>query len=130
MKTAVCRSKWFMPGFAGALGVMVFVALWIGGDPLGGVYAGAVLVAFGLLVLVGGARSETVRALRGDGRDERFRTIDIHATAFSGSVLIVALIVLWIIDIVQGNDGNPYGALSALGGLSYLAALLFLRIRS
>jgi hypothetical protein len=118
-----------MPGFAGALGVMVFVALWIGGDPLGGIYAGLVLVAFGLLVLVAGARSETMRALRGDGRDERFRTIDIHATAFSGTVLIGALIVLWVIEIVQGHNGSPYGQLSALAGLSYLAALAFMRWR-
>jgi len=129
VKTAVCRSKWFMPGFAGALGLMVFAALWIGGDPVGGVYAGAVLVAFGLIVLVAGARSETVRALRGDGRDERFRTIDVHATAFSGTVLICALIVLWVIEIVRGHDGNPYGLLSALAGIAYLAALVFMRLR-
>jgi Na+/melibiose symporter-like transporter len=130
MKMAMCRSKWFMPGFAGALAVLVFAALWVGGDPIGGVYAGAVLVAFGLIVLFAGARSETVRALRGDGRDERFRTIDIQATAFTGTVLICALIVLWVIEIVQGHDGNPYGALAALAGVSYLAALVFLRLRS
>jgi hypothetical protein len=26
----------------------------------------------------------TIRGLRGDGRDERFRQIDIHATAIAG----------------------------------------------
>jgi hypothetical protein len=119
-----------MPGFAAVLGVMVFVALWIGGDPVGGIYSGVVLLAFGLIVLVAGTRSETMRALRGDGRDERFRTIDIHATAFTGTVLILALLVLWVIEIVQGKDGNPYGALSALAGLSYIAALIFMRLRS
>ena len=129
MRTAMCRSKWFLPGFTGVLGVAMFVALWIGGDPTGGIYAGAVIVAFGALVLFAGARSETMRALRGDGRDERFRTIDIHATAFAGTVLISALIVLWMIEVARGHDGNPYGLLSALGGLSYLGALAFMRWR-
>jgi hypothetical protein len=50
----MCRSKWFLPGFAGVLGVAMFVALWIGGDPTGGIYAGAVIVAFGVLVLLAG----------------------------------------------------------------------------
>jgi hypothetical protein len=129
MRTAMCRSKWFLPGFAGVLGVAMFVALWIGGDPAGGIYAACVIVAFGALVLFAGARSETMRALRGDGRDERFRTIDIHATAFTGTVLISALIVLWMIEVARGHDGNPYGLLSALGGLSYLGALAFMRWR-
>jgi hypothetical protein len=88
-----------------------------------------VIAAWGLFILFAGARSETMRALRGDGRDERFRTIDIHAMALAGIVLIVALIVLWMIEVVQGQDGNPYGALSALGGISYLVALLFMRWR-
>ena len=34
------------------------------------------MTAFGALILLGG-RSETIRGLRGDGRDERFRKIDI-----------------------------------------------------
>jgi hypothetical protein len=41
------------------------------------------MTAFGALILFGG-RSETVRGLRGDGRDERFRQIDMHATALAG----------------------------------------------
>jgi hypothetical protein len=44
----------------------------------------AVLAAFGLIILLAG-RSETVRGLRGDGRDERFAQIDLNATALSGA---------------------------------------------
>jgi hypothetical protein len=129
MKMALCRTKW-LPLSIVALGVAMFAALWIGGDPEGGIYAGAVIAVWGLFILVAGTRSETMRALRGDGRDERFRSIDLHATAFTGIVLIVALIVLWMIEVVQGHDGNPYGALSAFAGVSYLVALLFMRWRS
>ena len=67
----VARSKWFLPLFAVSLGVVILAAQWIGGDPVGGLVSFAILAGFGALVLVGG-RSETVRGLRGDGRDERF----------------------------------------------------------
>jgi hypothetical protein len=130
MVMAMCRSKWFLPGFSAFLGVFVFVTLWVGGDAIGGVYAAAVLLAFGLFVLIAGARSETIRGLRGDGRDERFRMIDVHATAFSGTVLIGTLIVLWAIEVARGHDGNPYGLLSALAGIAYLVGIAFMRWRS
>ena len=129
MRMAMTHSKWFLPGLSLALGVAVFVALWIGGEPTGGVYAGTVLVLFGAAVLVGGARSETIRGLRGDGRDERFRMFDAHASAFAGTVLIASLVVLWMVDVARGGTGNPYGLLSALGGVSYLAAIAFMRWR-
>jgi hypothetical protein len=130
METVMCRSKWFLPAFSAFLAVFVFVALWIGGDATGGVYAAVVLLAFGLFVLLGGARSETIRGLRGDGRDERFRMIDVHATAFSGTILILTLIVLWAIEVARGHDGNPYGLLSALAGISYLVGIAVMRWRS
>ena len=75
-----------------ALGVVVFVAQWIGGDPGSGLVSFAIVASFGLLVLLGG-RSETIRGLRGDGRDERFRQIDIHATALAELAVITAVIV-------------------------------------
>ena len=83
---------------------------------------------FGLLILVGG-RSETVRGLRGDGRDERFRMIDIRATAIAGIVLIIALIGAWLVELARGHDGSPYGQLMAVGGIAYLAAIAFMRWR-
>jgi hypothetical protein len=81
-----------------------------------------------LLILLSG-RSETVRGLRGDGRDERFRMIDLHATAFAGIVLICALIVVWLVELARGHDGSPYGELMAAGGVSYVAAIAFMRWR-
>jgi hypothetical protein len=58
----VVRSKWFLPLFAVALGMVVFVAQWIGGDPGSGLVSFAIVAGFGLLVLLGG-RSETIRGL-------------------------------------------------------------------
>ena len=120
------RSKWFLPGFTVAMGVVILVAEWIGGDPVGGVIALAVAAAFGGLVLLGG-RSETIRGLRGDGRDERFRQIDIHATAISGLAVISAIIIAIIVEVARGHDGSPYTWLAAVAGIAYLVAVLRLR---
>jgi hypothetical protein len=128
METEMTRSKWFLPLFAGALGIVMLAALWIGDDPVGGVIALAIMVGFGGAVLLGG-RSETVRGLRGDGRDERFRQIDVVATAIAGTVTIGAIIVAFLVEVARGHDGSPYTWLGAVAGLAYLAAVVVLRLR-
>jgi hypothetical protein len=124
----VTKSKWFVPLFAVALGIVVFAAQWIGGDPGSGLESLGIMTAFGALILLGG-RSETIRGLRGDGRDERFRMIDIHATALAGLAVILAIIVAFIVELAKGDNGNPYGWLGAIGGLTYLIAIVVFRIR-
>ena len=125
---AVCRSKWFLPLFALALGGVVFGAQAIGGHPGSGLVSLGIMALFGAVFLFGG-RSETIRGLRGDGRDERFRRIDVHATAFAGTVVITAVIVGFVVELAHGRDGNPYTWLGALGGLAYLAAIVVMRLR-
>ena len=122
------RSKWFVPLLAVALGLVVFGAQWVGGDPGSGLVSLAIMTGFGALILLGG-RSETIRGLRGDGRDERFRMIDIHATALAGLAVITAVIVAFIVELAKGHNGNPYGWLGAIGGLTYIVAIVVFRIR-
>ena len=124
----ITKTKWFLPLFAVALGAIVFVAQWIGGDPHSGLVSFAILAGAGLLLLLGG-RSETIRGLRGDGRDERFRMIDIHATALAGVAVIYAVIVMFVIELARGHNGNPYGWPGAIGGITYIAAIIIFRIR-
>jgi hypothetical protein len=124
----VTRSRWFVPLLSAALGVVVFAAQWIGGDPGSGLISLAIMAGFGAVILLGG-RSETIRGLRGDGRDERFRKIDIHATALAGLAVILAIIVAFIVELAKGHSGNPYGWLGAIGGVTYLIiAIVVLRI--
>jgi len=124
----VTSSTWVVPLLSIALGLVVFAAQWIGGDPGSGLVSFGILAGFGALILLGG-RSETIRGLRGDGRDERFRMIDIHATALAGLAVILAIIVAFIVELAKGHNGNPYGWLGAIGGLTYLVAIVIFRIR-
>ena len=128
MEIRITRSKWVLPLFSVALGFVMLAAMWIGGDLSTGLQSLAIMTVFGALILLGG-RSETVRGLRGDGRDERFRQIDIHATALAGIVVLSAIIVAFIVEVARGNEGTPYSWLGAIGGLSYLLAVIGLRLR-
>ena len=125
----IYRTKWFVPLFAVALGLAMFAAQWVGGDARTGLGSLAIMTAFGALVLFGG-RSETIRGLRGDGRDERFRQIDITATAIAGSVVITAIIAAFIVQMARGQDGAPYNWLGAIAGVAYLFAIIGMRLRN
>jgi hypothetical protein len=122
------RSKWFAPLLSVALGVVVFAAQWVGGDPGSGLVSLAIMTGFGALILLGG-RSETIRGLRGDGRDERFRKIDIHATALAGLAVIIAIIIAALVKLAHGQGPGAYGWLAAIGAFTYLVAVVVLRIR-
>jgi cobalamin synthase len=124
----IARSKWFLPAFSLVLGLVMLAVSWLGGHPGQGVISLAVLAGFGLVILLAG-RSETIRGLRGDGRDERFAQIDLQASAVAGLAVIVALIVAWMVATARGQSGSPYGWLLAIGGLAYLLAVAWFRWR-
>ena len=122
------RSKWFQPALAIALGVVFFAALWIGGDPRNGAYSLLIMVGLAAVILFGG-RSETIRGLRGDGKDERFRQIDLAATAIAGIVVITAILAAFVVEVARGADGSPYAQLGAIAGVAYLVTVVVLRLR-
>jgi hypothetical protein len=124
----ITRSKWFLPSFSLVLGLVILGVSWLGGHPGESAVSLAILVAFGLFFLLAG-RSETIRGLRGDGRDERFAQIDLQATAVAGLALIVALIVAWLVATARGQSGSPYDWLLAIGGLAYALAVAYFRWR-
>ena len=127
--TEIHKTRWFLPLFSVALGVACFVAFWVGDERGSAWFALALMSAVGLALLLGG-RFDMVRGLRGDGRDEYWSRIDVHATALAGHVVIGAIIVMCLWEWGHGRDGSPYVQLGALAGVAYLAALAFLRWRS
>ena len=123
------KTKWFLPAVSLALGVAFGIALWIGDDPEGGLISLAIMAVFGLAILLGG-RSEMVRGLRGDGRDEYWQRIDVHATALAGNVVILAILAMCVWEWSHGRDGSPFVQLGAIAGVAYLVSLGFLRWRA
>ncbi|MEA2298355.1 MAG: hypothetical protein QOF77_1291 [Solirubrobacteraceae bacterium] len=122
------RSKWFLPAFVLALGLVIFAAEGLGGHVSRGLQSLAIMAALALALLLGG-RSDTVRGLRGDGRDERFAMIDLRATAVAGTAAIIAILGAWIVELARGHDGEPYRSLATLAGAAYLLAVAYLRWR-
>jgi hypothetical protein len=100
------RSKWFLQLFSVALGLVMLAAMAIGGELGLGLVSLAIMSGSGALILVGG-RSETIRGLRGDGRDERFAQMDLRANAFAGTALIVAVIVAFLVSVANGAAERP-----------------------
>lgn len=128
MRRSVWRSKWWIPLICLVAGLGYLLAFSVGGQPSMGLVGLGVMLLFGVAVLAGG-RSETVRGLRGDGRDERFAELDLRATAFAGVALILAVIVAFMVEIARGHSGEPYGGLGAIAGISYVVAVVWLRLR-
>ena len=129
MTTAIHRTKWFVPGFSVLIGLVFFAGFWIGDDRAGALWSLAVMSVVALLILAGG-RSDLVRGLRGDGRDEYWARIDLHATALAGSFAIGLILVMCVWEWAHGRDGSPYVQLGALTGVAYVASIGFLRWRS
>ena len=122
------HSRWTLPAFSLVLGLVLLAALAAGHQLVTGIWSLGIMVLFGAAVLLGG-RSETIRGLRGDGRDERFAMLDLQATALAGLALMIAVIVAFIVEVARGNSGEPYDWLGAIAGLAYIAAVIVLRLR-
>ena len=120
------RSRWWMPAFSLFLGALVLAAMWIGGARDGALKSFAIFVVLAALFALGG-RSDTLRGLGGPGRDERWAMVDLRASALAGLVVIVVLGGAWLGELAHGDDGSPYSQIMAVGGVSYILAIAFLR---
>jgi hypothetical protein len=125
----VFTTRWFLPIFTVVLGAALGGAQWKGGDRQTGLTSIAFFIAIAAVLLFGG-RSETIRMIRGDGRDERWARIDLAATALSGLTVITAIIVACGWEWAHGRDGSPFVQLGAIAGVAYIAALAVLGRRS
>ena len=113
-KRDVMHSKWTVPAFSVVMGLVLLGANIVGHQLVLGLWSLGILVVFGGAVALGG-RSETIRGLRGDGRDERFAMLDLQATAVAGLAVLIAVIVAFIVEVARGHSGEPYDWLGAIG---------------
>lgn len=122
------HARWVTPAVGLIIGIAYLVAGWAGGNPVFGLVGFGIMAVFSLGLLLVARRSETVRGLL-DRRDERIAAIDLQATAVAGGVLIVAIIAAFVVEIARGQDGAPYYWLGAVAGVTYVLAVLVLRLR-
>lgn len=129
MPTTSTRSRWAVPLLCLLLGFAYLGAFWVAGNPGAGIGPFAIMVGYGVLLLAGG-RSEILRTLRGQAPDERYRSFDLRASAITGTVTLSILVGGLFWELARGQDGNPYGLILGVAGVTYLASLFWLRWRS
>ena len=121
------RTRWAMPLLCLFLGGLMFAA-FSAGDDMTGAWQGLSVMALVAALVAFGGRSETIRSMREP--DERASMLDLRATAIAGTAVTVVVLGSWLYEISQGGDGDPYGRIAAIGGLAYIVAIVFLRLRS
>lgn len=122
------RSYWATVALGVTIGIVYLIGFAVGGKPLLGVGALAIMVAFSGALVLAGRRSETVRGLL-DHRDERISAIDLRATAVTALALIAVILIGFVVSIARGGSGWPYDMIGFVGGLAYLGAVVFFRAR-
>ena len=122
------RSYWATVAVAVGIGLVYLTAFAAGGQPLLGLAALGIMVAFSGVLMLAGRRSETVRGLL-DHRDERISAIDLRATAVTALAMIAAVLAGFVVSIARGGSGWPYDMIGFVGGLAYVAAVIFFRAR-
>jgi hypothetical protein len=90
---------------------------------------GVLLLAFTAVVHFGRRHSNTLEVMSGSG-DERVRSLYTRAVAFAGTVMAFLLPGWWLATVAQGDPDPTLSALSAIFGLSFVAAIVVLARRS
>jgi hypothetical protein len=118
-----------MPAFGLLMGVLLFAASAIGGQPILGLGMFAVMAIYSAVVVAFGGRSETIGVLGGRPADERLAGFDLAATAVAGTVAILVALGGFLWQIAHGESGNDFALVGAAAGIGYLGALLWFRWR-
>jgi hypothetical protein len=122
------RVYWATPILGLVIGIIYLISFSIGGRPIDGAIALGVMVVFSVILALVGFRSETVRGLL-DHRDERITAIDLRATAAAALAMIIAVLIGFVIQVAQGRNADAYEVIGVVGGLAYVAAVGYFRIR-
>jgi hypothetical protein len=123
------RQYWATPILGLVIGIIYLISFSIGGRPLDGAIALGVMVVFSVILALVGFRSETVRGLL-DHRDERITAIDLRATAAAALAMVIAVLIGFVIQVAQGRNASAYEVIGVVGGLAYVAAVGYFRIRT
>jgi hypothetical protein len=110
------------------IAIAVMAAFWIAEGPTSGLLAGGWILAFAALIHFGRNRSDTLHVMSGVG-DERIRSLYMRAVAFAGTVIAFVVPAWWLVTVAEGESNNDLALVSAIFGLSFILATIYLARR-
>jgi hypothetical protein len=111
-----------------AISAAVIAVFWAAEGFEEALYAGGVLLAFTALVHFGRRRSNTLEVMSGTG-DERVRSLYMHAVAIAGTVMALLLPGWFLVTVAQGDPNTTLSLLSAIFGVTFIGAVIWLARR-
>lgn len=113
--------RWWFILYAFALGCLISVLAWAGGQTGLAWFATPWLTLFGVVMAF-----TPYGRLRERSKDERHNAIDREAAVFSYGAIIVTVLSAWLWTLAHGNPSGTLTLLGVVGGASYLGALAVL----
>lgn len=122
--------RWLVPAVC-VLAAGGYLAVFLPtGKVAAGIWCAAIMLLYGAILVVFSRRSEIAAILRDDGRDERRAAINLRASALALHVLVVLALTMAFIDLARGRGPGAWGAVCAVGGVTYLVGVVFFARRT
>jgi len=112
-----------------AISAAVIAVFWAAEGLEEAIYAGSLLLAFTALVHFGRRYSNTLEVMSGTG-DERVRSLYHRAIAIAGTVMAFVLPAWFLVTVAQGDPDTTLNILSALFGVTFIGAVVWLARRN
>lgn len=118
--------RWAAPVFGVVAGVVLAGIFLARDDPASALGTLALMVGYcSLLVL--GRRYEVIGLLGSGDPDERRDEIARRASLFAGYTVLTVILGAFVWELAHGRDGTPYAQLGGLGGVAFIAGVIWYR---
>ncbi len=122
--------RWVVPGLCVVFAIG-YAAVFLANDqPFLAAMGAAVMLAYGLILVVFSRRSETIAVLRDDATDERRAMIMTKSSATTLYVVVTLAVVMLFTELARGHDPGPWGTICAVSGLAFFVSVVFHSRRS
>ncbi|MDF0529865.1 hypothetical protein P0W64_09760 [Tsukamurella sp. 8F] len=120
-------AKWSVPAVGVVAGLAYLGIMLARGEPALGFAMLAIMLTYVAVVVLLRRRSETGALLGGGEADERQREIGVRAIAFTGQVLMLAILGGFFFTLATGSSAAAiWAGLAAVGGATFVAACIVL----
>jgi Na+/melibiose symporter-like transporter len=117
--------RWVVPGLC-VLFAAGYAAVFLAGDrPLMAAIGAAVMLAYGLVLVLFSRRSEAIALLREDAPDERRSMITTKAAASTLYVLVALSVTMLFVRLARGTDPGTWGVICCVGGFAFIVSIVY-----